>query len=184
MNFNEPVDEKTLLQFVRVMTGGSDAVVAKVRLYLDQPMEYVSSPYAELSSFEQEDIEESLEDPDFRKRTFPGDVLACVLMGERYIIRVDHRSSLDNIQWVVDSQLAQKSLAPMQWVLSKEQRRGVTSYDFLNLTARDLEVRGVQLAWIDDGWDSFLVFLVTKEDFKEIMRFADELGITIKTKFA
>lgn len=183
VEFNEAVDEKTLLEFVRTMTGGSQALAAKVKSYLDRPMEYAQSPYAELSSFEESDIEESLGDPDFRRRTFPSDIVLCVLMRERFVTRVDHRSSPDNIQSVVDRGLAQKGLAPMQWTWTKEQKKGVPSWDLLNATVRDLEPHGVQLAWIYDGSDSFLTFVAAKEDFQEILRLSSRLGLSIRTKF-
>lgn len=183
MEFKIPVEFDNLFQLINKLTGSKD-ILDKLRLYLNDPQRYIESDYRDYCSFDEDELEELVDDEDFRKRTFPSDVVTGLLTVERFMWRVDWRESLQGIEYAIDSLLERKGLSGLNRRWGENRKMGIKSYEYLNAIGCQLDDEGLKLAFIDDGSDSFPLIIVHKNEFEEISDLAESLGVDIKTKFA
>lgn len=168
-----------LFRLISKLTLNSEEVLKKFRFYLDHPMKYLESRYRDYCSFDEDELEEMVADTDLKTR-FAADAMEGILRVEKFMWKVDHRESLDGMEYAINSLLARKGYPGIDWQF---ERKGMTSYDFLNTAGGILDGRGLKLVFIDDGSDSFPLIIVDKKDFEEIDDLAGQWGITIKKHF-
>lgn len=169
-----------IYRLIAKLTSGSQEILEQFDFYMKHPMEYVQSIYRDYLSYDEDEVEELLEDIEF-KATFPGDVMIGLLSVERFMWKVDHRESLSEIEYVVNSLLVRKGFPELSLNIEK---KGLTSYAYLNAISEALEDLGLKLAFLDDGSDGFPLIITNKKDFDEINVLASQLGMPIKTYFA
>jgi hypothetical protein len=170
------------LQLAKLLTSNSNEIVEKIKFFVANPAEYLTSVYGEYSSFEEDDLDNLVGYPKMLIDNYLWDILYGILSSEKYLIRLDLRTSQENIVWAINSLLIKLGLLKME--ISKfKLESSLPSWEVLNRIKVILQNEDLSLAFINDGTDSFPLILINKTDFPELVDTAAEIGLEIKTHF-
>jgi hypothetical protein len=175
-------DRESLIQLIGFIA--SDArPAAEARSYFENPEEFVESEYGEFCSYGEDETEDLLEDGEYLNGAYLWDVFEGILRTGKYMFRLDWRASFEDIKHAVASLLSSRGLAGYDppW---NQIEKGRPSYDILNFAAEYLYKKGLTLAYLNDGSDSFPVVLIKNDDFRNFMNLAEEIGAKAETHFS